>query len=498
MEAKNKDFLSTSSKHDMMDQKNTFDENNTDEIDAKTILNLLHRAIPILSQSDWSMLFEKLNKGIVGKKINEKDCYRVGFIEKLKEFAKMQNCLFAKDGNKLYVYNEQYWIKLSEDLIKDFLHKAAEKMGIPTGHSYCVKFIKNVHEQLFESGFYEKMVQSNITYLNLSNGTLKITTYGIELVDFNAKHFLTHQLGFKYDESIINQRWLDFLNMVIPDKDTQKTLQQALGYLFIRDLKLEQVIFLYGIGSNGKSVIFEVLKGFLDSDMITNYSLVHLTNKLGYQVADLHNRLINYGSDISMKHIDPTVFKQLASGEPIGTRQIREKSFTMKNYAKLIFNVNKLDDADIENTHGFFRRMVYIPFEVTITKEQQDKKLHKKLLENKTGILNWLIEGMKEVIANEEIYLSYKCENFLENFKKESSPIQLFLEDSNLEKTSKENNETIDFQQVYEMYREFCKKQGERAVAQRNLNADLKRLGFERKRRKQGNVWFATIKSQKM
>lgn len=491
METKNTKYPSTSSTHDMISQENTFHEPHTDEINAKTILSKLLNFIPLLNQLDWSKIFDDLNKGIVGKNINEKDCYRVGFIERLKKYAKSQNCLFAKDGNKLYIYNDQYWIKLSEDLIKNFLHKAAKKMGIPTGHSYCVKFIKNVYEQLFESGFYEKMVQNNITYLNLLNGTLKIDIYGIELVGFNPKHFLTHQLDFKYNTTSINQKWLDFLNIIIPDKDTQKTLQQALGYLFIRNLKLEQVIFLFGIGSNGKSVIFEILKGLLDPNMITNYSLVHLTNKLGYQVADLHNKLINYGSDISMKNIDAAVFKQLASGEPIGTRQIRNKAFTMTNYAKLIFNVNKIDDADIENTHGFFRRMTYIPFEVIITKEQQDKKLHKKLLKNKAGIMNWLVEGMNEVIANEEIYLSRKCENFLENFKKESSPIQLFIEDSNLEKISEVSGLTIDFQQMYEMYREFCKKQGERAVPQRTLNADLKRLGFKRKRRKQGNVWFA-------
>jgi len=472
-----------------------FDEVNTEERAVKKILNSLIEEIISFDSVTWGQIHEDLNANIVGKKVSSKDCYRIGFVDHLKLFAKNQDCLFAKDGNKLYIYSSEYWIKISEDLIKGFLHKAAKKMGIPEGLSNCVKFIKNVHEQLVESGFYEKMVQSDITYLNLLNGTLKIDSNGIALVGFNPKHFLTHQLDFNYDKDAVNQKWLDFLDMVIPDKDTQKTLQQSIGYLFIRDLKLEKAFFLYGTGSNGKSVIFEVIKGILDPDMITNYSLVHLTNKLGYQVADLNNRLINYGSDISMKNIDAAVFKQLVSGEPIGTRQIREKAFTMTNYAKLIFNVNKIDDADVENTHGFFRRIIYVPFYVTISKEQQDKNLHKKLLENKAGILNWIIEGIEEVILNEEIYLSEKCENFLDDFKKEASPIQLFLEDSGLEKASIEENEVIDFQQVYEMYRDFCKKQGEKAVAQRNLNADLKRLGFERRRRKQGNVWFAKIKS---
>lgn len=473
----------------------TFDEVDTDEGAVKKNLNVLLNVTPSFTSHKWGEIHKALNNGIVGKEVPAKDCYRIGFINKLKEFAKTHNILFARDGNKLYVYSGEYWISISEELMKEFLHKAASKMGIPHSLSHCVKFIKGVYSQLSELGFYEKMIKSDTTYLNLSNGALRIDTNGVKLVDFNPKYFLTHKLDFAYDINAKNQRWLDFLDMVLSDKDTQKTLQQSLGYLFIKDLKLELVFFLYGIGANGKSVIFEVIKGLLAPDMMSYYSLVHLTNKLGYQVADLNNRPINYGSDASLKSTDPAVFKQLASGEPIGTRQIREKSFTMKNYAKMIFNVNKLEDGDVENTDGFFRRIVCIPFETTIPKELQDKNLHKKLLEDKAGIMNWIVEGIEEVVINESVFLSEKCENFLDNFKKEASPIQLFLEESGLVPTAPSNNEVIDFQQVYDMYRDFCKKQGEKVVEQRSLNADLKRLGFERKRRKHGNVWFAKIES---
>ncbi|MDX9743820.1 MAG: phage/plasmid primase, P4 family [Arcobacteraceae bacterium] len=478
-----------------IDEENkVYDEKNAEEIAVIKIWNALLHFIVCFNPFTWGKIHDELNEGIVGKKVASKDCYRIGFIDNLKKFARDNNILFAKDGNHFYSYNGEYWIKISEDFLKGFLHKASKKMGIPDSLSSCVKFIKSTYEQLIESGFFVKMVQNDVTYLNLLNGTLKIDKNGVELILFNSKHFLTHQLDFKYDKNSVNQIWLDFLDMVLPDKDTQKTLQQAIGYLFIRDLKLEKIMFLYGIGSNGKSVIFEVIKGILASEMMSNYSLASLTNHLGYQLADLNNKLINYGTDISMKNVDLAIFKQIASGEPIGTRQIREKSFTMKSYAKLIFNVNKLDDADVENTHGFGRRLLFIPFEQVIEKKDQDKNLHKKILENKAGVMNWIIEGIEEVLINEEIYISEKCENFLDNFKRESSPIQLFLEDSHLISVSQDTNETMDFQQMYEMYREFCKKQGEKPVAQRNLNADLKRLGFEFKRKKQGNVWFIRVK----
>ncbi len=484
----------TSNEHEqVVVNDNRFDEVNTDERAVKKILNALLVVIVFFDSFRWNQIHDSLNDGIVGNKVSSKDCYRIGFIDYLKIFAKKNNAFFAKDGSKFFVYSGESWILISEDLLKGFLHMAAKKMGIPESLSGCVKFIKGTYEQLLESGFFEKMIKSDVTYLNLLNGTLKIDRNGVELVPFNPKHFLIHQLDFIYTKNMVNQIWLDFLDMALPDKDTQKTLQQSIGYLFIRDLKLEKVIFLYGIGSNGKSVVFEVLRGLLAPDMMSNYSLASLTNSLGYQLADLHNKLINYGTDISMKNVNPAIFKQLASGEPIGTRQIREPSFTMKNYAKLMFNVNKLDDADVENTHGFHRRMIFIPFLIIILKEMQDKDLHKKLLENKAGIMNWIIEGILEVIANKEIFISSECENFLDDFKKEASPIQLFIEDSHLVPTSQDLNETMDFQQVYEMYREFCKKHGEKAIEQRKLNADLKRLGFERKRRKKGNIWFAKV-----
>lgn len=286
----------------------------------------------------------------------------------------------------------------------------------------------------------------------------------------------------------MNNQWLGFLDMVLPDKDTQKTLQQSLGYLFTKDLKLEKATFLYGTGSNGKSVVFEVLTGLLDSKMITNYSLNSLTHVTGYHRSGLNNKLINYGTDISMKHMDHGVFKQLVSGEPVEVRQIYEKPYIMKNYAKLIFNLNKIDDADVESTIGFFRRMVFIPFEITIKSEDQDKNIHKKILQNKSGVLNWLVEGIEEVLKNQEIFISKRCEDFLENFKKESNLAIRFIEEVDLRQSTEE---TMSFKSLYESFIYFCKEQGEKPLSQKHFNAELKKIDYEFERKTHGNVWYA-------
>jgi putative DNA primase/helicase len=80
------------------------------------------------------------------------------------------------------------------------------------------------------------------------------------------------------------------------------------------------------------------------------------------------------------------MFKTLASGEPIEARLPYAEPFTMSDYAKLIFNVNRLDNANIEHMHGFYRRILIIPFEKMIA-DDQVKLLHKKILSNKVGVL---------------------------------------------------------------------------------------------------------------
>jgi putative DNA primase/helicase len=60
----------------------------------------------------------------------------------------------------------------------------------------------------------------------------------------------------------------------------------------------------------------------------------------------------------------------------------------MRDYAKLIFNVNRMDSANIEHTHGFYRRLLIIPFNQTIAEDKQDRDLHTKILANKAGVLN--------------------------------------------------------------------------------------------------------------
>lgn len=463
---------------------------NNDLKNKKDNLNNFINKLPSFNIGNWFKIAEKLDAAKSLGKVIPTKIYKIAAVKFLINYSKEFNLLLGKEGPTIYIYNGAFWDKIDEDFVKLFFSMACIKLGIPKCEAFDTKFAKELFEQLVGNGFFKKMNYPDVTLINLQNGTLEIGLGGIKLLSFNSYDFLTYQLDFSYEEMAINYKWINFVNDVLPDKDTQRTLQQALGYLFIQGLKLEKMIFLFGTGSNGKSVIYEVLNGLIGDDLITHHPLEILTNPKSYHRADLANKLINYGPDIKLDKIDPAELKVFASGEKTQVRQIYQAPFIMSRYAKFIFNINTIDNANVESTIGFFRRMIFIPFDTTISPEKQDKFLPDKILMNKAGVLNWILEGAKQVLQNQEIFMSQKCYDFLDNFKKESNLAIRFTEDVRLVSS---NNDNIDFQIMYNKFVDFCKRQGERPLTQRIFNKELKKINIPFERKNHGYVWNATF-----
>ncbi len=413
--------------------------------------------------------------------------YKVAIIAQLMEVAKKHNWHLALDGGLFYIYTGSMWISLDKDELKNFLKDVAIKQGYPEIKARDDKFIRQLYEQSLQDGFFTEKHYAQQSMINLANCTLVLNRSGVEIKRFDYRDFLTHQLPFDYDENATNSLFHRYLDDVLPDKDTQRTLQDVCGYLFVNGVKLEKIFFLYGTGANGKSVLFEILNGLMGEENISYFSLESLTDVSGYYRAKIKDKIVNYGTDIKLANIDAGLFKTLASGEPVEARLPYCEPFSMCNYAKLIFNVNRLDNANIEHTHGFYRRILIIPFERTIPENAQDKSLHNKILENKAGVLNWIIEGAKRVIANEDIFVSDECLKFKSRFIKETDSAALFLDDSGYQKNECRQIYLFD---LYLEYKIFCESDGHRPLGKQNFSKRLEALGHIRRKDSHNKDYF--------
>lgn len=409
------------------------------------------------------------------------------FIDELLNIAIANNWgLCTKDGF-IYVFNGKYWQTVSTDDFKPFLAQAAIQMGIPAIDAKYHLFKDELHKQFLSCSNLPTLEVQNKVLINLLNGTFEITD-GIQgLREEKREDFMKYQLPFEYDPNAKCPLFLEYLNRVLPDEDCQKVLAEYIGYLFTNGLKLEKALILYGGGANGKSVFFEVINAILGEENICSYSLQSLTKDDSYQRAELSNKLVNYASEINGK-LEASNFKLLVSGEPIQARQIYGRPFTMRNYGKLIFNCNELP-RETEQTNAFFRRFTIIPFTVTIPESEQDPELAKKIISNELGgVFNWILEGLKRIIHQKKFTQSVLVNEEVKTYRKESDSVAIFVDEENYIPAF---NENIPLKLMYGEYKTYCYENGYRACSIRTLSERLKMLGFESKRKPQGNVIYA-------
>jgi putative DNA primase/helicase len=258
---------------------------------------------------------------------------------------------------------------------------------------------------------------------------------------------------------------------------------------------LEKALLLYGHGANGKSVCFDIVNALLGPENVCSYSLQHLTDvdRGGQYRAKIANKLVNYASEISGK-LEASIFKTMVSGEPIEARPLYEQPFLIANYAKLIFNVNELP-KEVEHTHAFFRRLLVIPFNVTIPANEQDESLSKKIIKKElSGIFNWVLEGLTRLLTQRGFTESEIVNEAVQEYKKESDNVLMFIEDKNYKSS---DTAQVRLQDLYQEYRRYCNECCHRACSDRTFSTRLRNSGFEVKRKNSGMVvWIEKEESE--
>ena len=414
-------------------------------------------------------------------------------IENVIQTAEKNNWGLCKHHGFVYLYNGTFWDELDKDLFQKFLGEAAEKMDVPTFTARYFRFRKSLYEQFLSSAYLEaKPSLVNSVFINLQNGTFEVNEKGAYLRPFERTDFLTYQLPFEYNPKAEAPIFHNYLNKVLPDLDRQRVLSEYLGFVFIKHgskrLKEEKALVLYGTGANGKSVFFEIVSALLGHQNTSNYTIQSLTNDNGYYRAKLGNKLANYASEISGK-LESAIFKQLVSGEPVEARLPYGEPYTLKQYAKLIFNCNELP-KDVEHTNAYFRRFLIIPFDVTIPPEEQDKRLHTKIIENElSGVFNWVLDGLNRLLDQKGFTTCEAANLAVEKYKIESDSVKMFLTESGFRKHH--SNYKL-LKEMYNQYRSFCMEDGYKPVSKSNFKKRLAADGVLITRINIGNVVYVS------
>jgi putative DNA primase/helicase len=407
----------------------------------------------------------------------KKNHYLVIVVEEILDLAKRNRWGLCRKGAFFYTYNGAFWKPIDKDDLKAFLRMAAERMGVEKFTARHFEFAEQLFKQFNETGYIPAPEAiRDVIRINLTNGTFEIGAEKQYLRSPDPADFITHQLPFAYEPEAKAPLFRAFLNRVQKDVDCQKILAEFLGYIFISPskLKLEKTLLLYGTGANGKSVFFEIVTALLGSENVSHYSLQSLTNEPAYCRALLATKLLNYASEINGK-LEADTFKQMVSGEPIEARLPYGQPFILTDYAKLIFNCNELP-ADVEHTPAYFRRFLIVPFLVTIPEAEQDKELAAKIIKNElSGVFNWILEGLRRLLAQSGFTSSEAVLQQLEMYKKQSDTARLFMDEEGYQTDPEQFTVLKD---VYRDYKTYCFDGGYKPVNLRNFQKRLNANGM--------------------
>ena len=253
-----------------------------------------------------------------------------------------------------------------------------------------------------------------------------------EMMEFGRDIHTDYSRPFDYYDDARCPIWRRFLDEVMPDEDEQACLQEFFGlcYLDRNWLSVEKFAIFVGTGSNGKSVVFDVIKSVIGKERVSYLSPDQLMNEK--QVVSVVGKRLNFAPDIRKGASFDSALKALSSGQDVAGWRLYSGTTVIK-CPPLVFALNEMPRfRDV--TSAFFRRVMLFSFDVTIPQERQDRSLASRIIEKESGgVFRWMMEGLWRLQQRKgEFTYCEKMSNNLEALKRrvrnEENPVLQYLD----------------------------------------------------------------------
>lgn len=255
-----------------------------------------------------------------------------------------------------------------------------------------------------------------------------------KVLDFGTDNYTDYVRPFPYYEDARCPMWKRFLNEVMPDEDEQMCLQEFFGmcYLDRNLLSVEKFAIFVGTGSNGKSVVFDVIKSVIGKERVSYLSPDQLMNEK--QVVSVVGKRLNFAPDIRKGASFDSALKALSSGQDVAGWRLYSGTTIIK-CPPLVFALNEMPRfRDV--TSAFFRRVMLFSFDVTIPEERQDRSLASRIIENESsGVFLWMMQGLWRLQERRGVFthcdkMATNLEELKRRVRNEENPVLQYLDNA--------------------------------------------------------------------
>lgn len=322
--------------------------------------------------------------------------------------------------------------------------------------------------------------------LNCKNGVINLRTG--ELRDHDAGLLCSRLVPVVYEPDAQADRWRAFLDRITDYDDNLKYfLQLAVGYSLTGSTREQCLLFCYGTGANGKTVLLETLQhlfGDYGLNSRTETIMARRESGIPNDVARLAGaRLVAINETADNQRLNEPLVKDMTGGDTMTARFLHREYFDFRPMFKLWLRGNH--KPTIRGTdEGIWRRIRLIPFTVTISDAERDPDLVEKLAEQLPGILAWAVQGCLEW-QRQGLVVPPVVTDAVKAYRSEMDIVGQFVED----RCSLTRRAQVTAKALYAAYRKWAEESGEHAVNQRRFGLAMVERGFNKSKERGGIVY---------
>lgn len=402
------------------------------------------------------------------------------------------------ENKKWMIWNGKYWQQDELGMVKNIAEYTAEQIRMAAlaieNQEEQKQALKNVNRMLSSSGKESMLKEAQHLkdipctndlfdrqeYLfNCENGVYDLENF--RFIPHDKNLMLNKISGVEYNEEADCPRFKKFMEE-ITDGNTEIVdfLQTAFGYSMTGSTVEQVMFFLTGDGSNGKSLLLQIIQEVLGDYSKTSQPEVLLDKKTQSQ---------NLSEVARLKGVRMCVCGETKQGDKLNESQIKTLVGGNDKIVARFLYCNEMEFIPIMKIwmatnyepivrgidNGIWRRLIIIPFTHIFDEQSKDKLLINKLRAEKSGILNWLIEGCKKWKEQEGLILPECLKNEKLKYRNDMDVVARFVDQ---ECEVGNTNYRIGATNLYTIYKDYCTATNEYCMSQIAFTKNLNKKGF--------------------
>lgn len=287
-------------------------------------------------------------------------------------------------------------------------------------------------------------------------------------------------------------RWLAFLDQIfLGDAELIDWMRRWIGYTLTGSTAEQILLFCYGLGANGKSVLGELLRWMMGdyARAIPVEMLCESRRQAGGATPDLADlvgarlALANETEDNSA--LAESLIKSVTAGDTTSARPLYGKPFNFQPQFKLLMLGNHR--PVVRGTdHGIWRRIRLVRFDRTFGPDERDPALLDKLKAEAPHILAWAVAGcldwQRRGLADTPKIVAAETATY----QAEQDVIGQWL----TEETARDPMSEVQSSDLYASYRAWAIESGLKPASRVSLGRRLGERGFRSRRTNGQTVWI--------